>query len=398
MNIQSVLTTLPYLFKAGITPFFWGSHGIGKSEVIRQAAKALGDWKCFDFRLNTQADVGDILGLQDFEKDSKGHITSSTHYKPKWLEDCIDFCNENPDKGAIVFFDELNRAARHDMVGPIFQMSIDRRLHIWKFPKNLHIVVASNPNTDDYNVLNLDDKALLDRFCHIKFTPSRKEFFEYARVKDTSSSIIDFLVEQPTFIEDSNNLEQFTVDEYTRPSRRTWLNSVDKLLKLDMPKQEFQETLKGLVGTTAASSFLAAMEKADKPLTAEQVLNKYSKNKTVDGKKVRVKSEYAELVAKFKVAESGARIDLFKVTNENIEAELKKSEKAITKKKGENLVDYLIDLPGDVSASVLREWFILPSCKDFFYNNKFRQDELIAKIASARKKDVEDKEKEETSK
>ena len=195
MNIENLKLAVPSLFNAGITPFIWGFHGTGKSQVVRQIAKGLGDWLCFDFRLNTQADIGDILGLQDFVKDSEGRITATTHYKPQWLQKAIDFCEANPEKGAIIFFDELNRAARHDMIGPIFQMSIDKKLHVWDFPKNLHIVVASNPNTEDYNVLSLDDLALLDRFCHIKFTPSKKEFFDYARTKETDSSIVDFLLE-----------------------------------------------------------------------------------------------------------------------------------------------------------------------------------------------------------
>lgn len=370
MNTKTLKEAIPLMFKAGIVPFIWGRHGIGKSQILKQVAKDLGDWYLFDCRLNTQSDVGDIIGLQDFKRDEKGKIVATTHYKPQWLKKAIDFCEANPKKGAIIFFDELNRAARYDMVGPIFQMSIDKRLHIWKFPENLHIVVASNPNTGDYNVINVDDEALLDRFGHIKFTPSKEEFFSFAKENEADDDLISFLAEQPKFIE--REIEDFSINDFARPSRRTWLDQVSKLRKQNISKNTLREIMTGLVGTEIAISFMKHLESDDKPLTVEEILNEYV-NRTTKSKN---KSKHAIKVSKFKKSATGQRIDLFNITIENLKTYLTNREEPITEVEGKNLIDFIVDLPQDIVVSFLRSIFTFSCCRDFFSNTKYRKKEL----------------------
>lgn len=368
MNTSTLKKAIPVMFKAGIVPFIWGRHGVGKSQILRQVAKELGDWHVFDCRLNTQSDVGDIIGLQDFKRDDTGRITSTSHFMPSWLKEAIDFCKNNPDKGAIVFFDELNRAARHDMVGPIFQMSIDKRLHIWEFPKNLHIVVASNPNTEDYQTINLDDQALLDRFGHIKFSPAKEEFFEYAKKNEADAEVLGFLSEHPKFLE--SETEDFSINDFAKPSRRTWLDQVCKLRKQNIDTNVLREIMVGLVGTEITLSFMKFLQNDDKPLTVEQVLNEYTDFKS---KKPTI---YATKVAKFKAASSGQRIDLFNHTINALSDYLQKSEEELTNEQGKNLINFILDLPKDTVVRFLRELFTYSSCRNFLSKTKYRKKEL----------------------
>ena len=328
----------------------------------------------FDFRLNTQADVGDFLGLMDFVRDSNGVIYATKHFTPQWLVDAIDYCKANPKKGALIYLDELNRAARFDMVGPVFQMSLDKRLHTVEFPDNLKIMVASNPNTEDYNVLNLDDKALLDRFCHIKLTPSRKEFISYLRQSNKDQRIIDFLLENEVFIEESQ-LEDFSIDDVAKPSRRTWAEYVNALLAVDTPLPIMKELTKGMVGLTISTAFFKYLENDDKPLTPTQILNEYKKHKNK--------------IQKFLENKDGVRSDLFKVTSENLIEHLKKlGDDPIEKDQGENMIDYLLDIPRDYMTSLMRTIYILPCCMPFFEKSEYRRKELLKAIRITRDKKV----------
>lgn len=375
MNINTFKQAIPFLFKANVPAFVWGWHGVGKSTVPKQWCKENG-WKFFDFRLNTQADVGDFLGLMDFVRDANGNIYATKHFTPQWLVDAIEYCNEHPESGALIYLDELNRAARFDMVGPVFQMSLDKRLHTVEFPDNLKLMVASNPNTEDYNVLNLDDKALLDRFCHIKLTPSRKEFIDYMRDTGKDQRIIDFLLENQKFIEESDDLEDFSLDEFAKPSRRTWAEYVDALLKVETPMPVMKELNKGMVGLTISTAFFKALENDDKPLTPGQILDNYKKHK--------------KKVEKLMSAKDGVRSDLFKVSSENLIDHLKKQgDKVITKKQGENLIDYIFDIPRDYMVTLMRTVFILPSCMPFFQDSQYRRKELIEMVRLTRGKKVE---------
>lgn len=368
MNISTLKEVMPWAFKANIPLFIWGRHGIGKSETVKQVADSLG-WHFFDFRLNTQADNSDIIGLMDFERDSNNKIIATKHQIQKWLLDCIDFCKTNPTKGALLFFDELNRAPRYDMVGPIFQMSLDKRLHIWKFPENLKIVVAANPPTDDYNTLDLSDKALLDRFAHVYLEPTAKEFLDYARKTNCHENIVNFLTDQPSFIDDGSK-ETFSVDDYAKPSRRTWLKYLNELYNVKTPESIIKALMKSLVGVTASTAFIKFLENEEKPLTALEIVDDYKNQK--------------KRVKKLLTNKSGIRTDLFKVSAENLKAYLT-GVTSFTEEQGKNIVDFVFDLPADYLIVVLRDIYELPCCLSFFAKSKYKQKEMMQKIVEVKK-------------
>jgi len=372
MNIKGLRDAVDYCLEARITPWIWGVHGVGKSETIAQYCKDK-EYLLFDFRLNTQSDIGDILGLADFVVDSKtGQKTATKFCKPDWLDKCFTFCEANPNKKAIVFFDEINRAARRDMVGPIFQMSIDHRLHTYDFPNNLHLIVASNPDTNDYGVLNLDDKALLDRFCHINLEPSKDEWFNYAR-DSHNGLLVDFLQEQPELIEQSD-LEKFSLRDIVYPSRRSW-TAVNKILELNPPKPVLRDLIMGLVGFEASVAFMKFLDSDDKPLTVDQVLKSYNK--------------YQERIKKYSNSKTGGRLDILKVTCDNLVAHFKENkEKKITKKQAENLVDFLIDIPNDILFNVMRPIYLIKPCREVI-DASTKNEDLMKKIKIARGKEVE---------
>ena len=146
MNIKDLKASLDYLFKAQVTPFIWGHAGIGKSTVMKHYAQEKG-YKYFPFYLGTMSDVGDILGLATFTKDENGNDVGTHFAPPSWLKDMIQYCEDNPESGAVIFLDEFNRG-RRDILNGMFSLALDKTFHTIKLPENCHVIAAGNPPTD----------------------------------------------------------------------------------------------------------------------------------------------------------------------------------------------------------------------------------------------------------
>lgn len=255
---------------------------------------------------------------------------------PEWLKECIDFCKANPDKRACIFIDEINRAARFDLIGPIFQMALDRKLHTFDFSNlNIDVICASNPNTKDYSVLSLKDKALLSRFCHIFFSPDKKEFFAYGKAVKADNDVMSFLKEQPDFIEEKD-LDKFSVSDYAKPDRRKWIRGVSELRKLGLPKDDYHEVFAGLVGIEATIAFEKHLQRPDKPITVEDILNNYDQ---VQSKVVEHAGEDSRTDI---LNNTCAKVIEFFGTNPDFKDE-----------QGKNVIRFIEDLPNELMFNVM---------------------------------------------
>jgi MoxR-like ATPase len=331
MFITQFKQALPFLFEANVAVMVQGHHGIGKSQAVAQFAKENG-YNFIDLRLGTQ-DVGDLLGLADFERDAKGNLVATKFFRPDWFP-------HEPNSKGIIFMDEINRA-RRDVLQAVFQLVLDKRLHRYELPKQWFVIAAMNPNTDDYIVTDISDKAFMDRFCHIKLAPSKDEWFDYAESIGVKSELMQFLKEQPDMMQ--AKLEDFSLQD-VKPSRRSWM-AVDRLSKTDIPMGLFQETIRGLVGPEAASAYIASLKNADKPLTAKEILSSFDK----------VKSR----LEKYCDYKTGGRVDLLKHTCDELKQDLEGRKKPLTANEGENLISFMLLLPKDLSFSFSRAIYLI---------------------------------------
>jgi len=358
----------PILADARITPWLWGYHGKGKSETVETFYKSRG-WMVFNFRLNVMSDVGDFLGLQDFIVNPKTGEKEATKFcMPDWLKQAMDFCKANPGKRAGVFLDEINRAARMDLIGPVFQMALDRRLHTYDFSDlPIDIVAAANPDTGNYSgILSLDDKALMSRFCHIYFNPSVDEWRDYVVNKQYESSIIDFIGEQPAFLEEKD-LEAFSIGDFAKPDRRKW-GAVDRLLKKQLGRNEQFEVFAGLIGQEATAAFYKFLDRDDKPITLEDIFNYTAKTKT------RV-TKYVE----------GNRADVLHNANQKVLDFFKTNEK-LTDEAGDNLMEYMEDLPLVLMFDLAHHVYKDRRFYDYAEKNPDRKAVFIKRLYEARNK------------
>lgn len=340
MNITTYKSTLPIFFKSRVTPLVWGYHGVGKSTAPQQFADENGH-QLVNLRLGN-LDAGDLIGLQDFTTDYDGKKTATKHFMPDWLHQLMTFCKSNPDKWGILHLDEINHI-RRDLQSFIWQICLDRRLHTFEFPANLAVIASANPPTKDYpGTLDFKNKALLSRFCHIALRPDPAETLSHLR-STNATDVSDFIQEQPQML--SGTLETFSVDEYCKPSPRSW-DAAGRLLREGAPN----EVIYGLVGVTAAESYFAFLKnRKEKVIAPADVMQNYSKVRKAIKKAVK-DEKYAEL----KLLCEGIQTDVIaaskqKITNAKGEEEGFQYSREI----GDNLVAFAMDLPADLSMAFL---------------------------------------------
>jgi hypothetical protein len=317
MKVSELKKIFPYLMQAQVPALLIGHHGVGKSSVARQLAESHG-MELFDVRLGTMADAGDLLGLMHEGTDEHGNKFFH-HSLPSWW----------PKKGEkkLIFIDELNRA-RPDMLQMVFQLILDRRIHTHVLPEGCYVMSAINPDTDDYKTTNIDDAALLSRFCQIKFQPSQEEFQDYFRSTQPDPTFFGFIAENMNEV-DSTGLQGFELK--AKPDRRAVVR-VNQLIQAGLPEEFWIETIGGMLGYEMSVKYHTYFKNNRlKPLTGEQVLDEYNKHSHV----------IAEMLKK-------ERHDTITVSVDNVLAEVLKTPK-LTKKESLNLRSFLLDIPRDIA-------------------------------------------------
>jgi hypothetical protein len=368
MNITQLKQSLPFLIQSGLVPNIIGKHGIGKSSIVAQYAKENG-YSFHPFFLGQMNDTGDLLGLPEFDRDSNGKAISTSFIHPAKL----------PKKPrSILFFDELNRASK-DLLQAIFQLALEGTIHDYVLPEDSAIIMAMNPATDDYSVLDFADKAFADRFVHINLDPTHEEFHSYMTGRYGNSAVSEFLRQQTKLLEETD-LKQVSL-EFVKPSRRSW----DRLQKLEltgMPENLFREAGMGIVGTVAMIAYSSWKETQVKILDGAEILNNYSK----------VKDKY---IGYFKNPKTGEaleipRTDIVSTVCSSFGEELTKQLKTkngLTAEQATNTADFLLDTPIENAYATLLTLKVVPEfsmdaqMKEFVLENK----ELCEKIREAKK-------------
>jgi len=241
-------------------------HGVGKSSVVKESADELGI-QCVDVRLS-QCEVGDIKGLPYTKTDDDGN--KSVHFaKPEWYP-------KDPNSSGILFFDELNRASK-EVLQAVFEICLDRRLDGLDLPDKWIIVSAVNSD-DEYDVVDLDP-ALQDRFFHIDFEPSAKDWLSWAGKNGVHQAITQFVARNENLLDPPvGNLESGRV----YPSRRSWVAFNEFISNLDLIEKNDEMLVlcaKGWLGREVAIMFQKYVSSEFSILEAKDVIDDFEKNK-----------------------------------------------------------------------------------------------------------------------
>jgi len=162
--------------------FIYGAPGIGKTQIVGQAAQALGvPMINMDLQFMAPEDFLGIPKVVDVNKpeyDEKGKMTSPgsgmTRSNPPIL---LPRDNGPQGKGGIIFMDEMNRSNKM-VLNSVMQFVQMGRLGEYILPDKWVIVAAGN-RPAEADVAEFDF-ALADRFTIVNFVPTIKDWSEWA--------------------------------------------------------------------------------------------------------------------------------------------------------------------------------------------------------------------------
>lgn len=194
MSIKDTIKTLDFVMgmdKQIKTPLLLGPPGLGKSQMVRQAASRNGYDTVIDIRLS-QHDSTDVKGIP-FKTEEE---------KLKWL--APDFIpikgSKHEGKKGVLFFDELNRAS-HEVLQSVFEIVLDRSIGMEPILDNWFIVAAGNEGSSDGTFVTELDSALRDRFQIINVDrPTLNEWLDWAKENDIHETVRLFLEKFPRFL------------------------------------------------------------------------------------------------------------------------------------------------------------------------------------------------------
>ena len=377
MNAKDTVRTLKNIPNS-ISVMLKGNHGIGKSQIVKQAADDLGI-PMIDFRLS-QNDVGDIKGIP-FQRHGRT-IFAPPEFMPITEKDAAELkellglaedmsLGRFGDKG-VLFLDEINRASR-EVQQAAFELVLDRRLNLRSLPDGWRVVTAINDNDDLYTVGALDP-AFVSRFMVIDFNPSREEWMTWARDNDVHDSVLTFITKHPELLDPNKD----TIDENNKEGvrklfdRRSWHRFSDtikefesndeKILSKDGESLNYLHMLAaGFVGTVAATKFRSFVENDYESLSADIILNKWDKS----------------VEKKLKSIVDAGRIPELSSYNELLIAHLKSSGKISAKAK-KNLSNYVGLMPKEIVAGFWQSFNLdLRNLSEEWYNSDAGNSKLI---------------------
>jgi hypothetical protein len=309
---KDIVDVIRLAYTAGKPVLLEGRHGIGKSNLIEQAAKELGI-SCIVRDLSLM-EPPDLTGLpiQD---------NGRTRYAPP------SFLPEG-GKGLLVF-EELNRADRY-MMAPCLTLLTSKTLNDYTLPEGWLCIAAINPASEGYDTAELDP-ALLSRFLRVEIVSDAQSWLEWAKNEGIHHSVLRFVSQTPDiFASDSSNT-------------RSWSYVSDMLKAYEAQGVENENLLvtaiAGLIGEPLAVAFIQSSMREENAIPAEMILTEYEKHRPMIQHWVQTK-----------------KMDLLVSTANGVQIALQNVDTAMKIAKTEvlvqNLETFLSDLPADIAKKL----------------------------------------------
>ena len=309
---NEVLDAMALAYRANQPVLLEGPHGIGKSQLIEQAAAKLGIG--FIVRDLSLMEPPDLIGLPTQQ-------SGKTVYSPP---------NFLPAAGrGMLVFEELNRSERY-MMSPCLQLLTARTLNDYALPEGWLPLAAINPAGEGYDTRELDP-ALLSRFMRVEVVADVPSWLKWAVGNGIHPTVQQYVGMVPNVFESTNP--------------RSWAYASNILFAHEGAGGDDRRTLvaafAGLVGEMHAKAFAKIYRggSGGGVPTAENILRKYpSIRPTLAG---WVKTKQTDLLSG---VAHGVQVAL---QNADLCAEISKS-KAMAR----NLGDFIKDLPADLGRKV----------------------------------------------
>ncbi len=264
INANQIKHRIKQVFHTGKKPLFiWGAMGIGKTNIVEQAARELGV-DLIIMELSTRDPV-DFLGLPDIDRER-----GVTIYHPP---DIFPKDNGKYGKGGILFFDEMNNA-NEVVLKSAYRIVRERRIEGRVLPDKWNIICAGNRKEESPTVTDLQF-SLRNRLAHVNYEPQLDHWIDWAMSslsKDSDGNqvidrdLIAFLKFKPDLFFHLNQAQEpeafATPRTWAEASHQTLLETVlERKEKGDpthqLPLDEVKLIYQSWVGNSPAIQFIA---------------------------------------------------------------------------------------------------------------------------------------------
>ncbi len=312
--------------KRGTAVCIWGTHGLGKTQIVRDYAREK-KWK-FSYIAPAQfEEMGDLHGMPNvIDPDETISGDEYTVYSPPdWVP--------REDGPGILLLDDINRADDRILRG-CMQLLQNFELTSWKLPPKWQIVATANPEGGDYSVTPMDG-AMLTRMLHATLKFDAKIWAQWAYSANVDERGISFVLTYPELVN----------SERTTP--RSLTQFFEQIASIDDLKGNLQlvEALAlSSLDEVTVSSFIAFInDELTQLIDPEEILD------TEDFKKV------AKKIKDISVDDSGAkRVDRLSTMCARLYLKLISDNYTQEKNHGKNLVEFLLldTIPNDLLMSL----------------------------------------------
>jgi MoxR-like ATPase len=252
--------------------FIYGAPGIGKTQIVAQAADAAGvDMINLDLQFMAPEDFMGIPKVIDIEEPEyeEGRLKSVgkgvTRSNPPAV---LPVDNGPDDKGGFIFMDEMNRANKR-VLNSMMQFVQMGRIGQYQLPDKWVVVAAGNRPEDVSGAGEVAefDFAMADRFNIINFVPDPKKWAEWAKSKNTfEPEIVGFVERNPElfhYLDNEKNALKF-------PTPRSWTDAAmalkDEMIDTgakdwrDLPTDRIFDIYSDAIGPSAAGKLKAYLD------------------------------------------------------------------------------------------------------------------------------------------
>ena len=312
--------------KRGTAVCIWGTHGLGKTQIVRDYAREK-KWK-FSYIAPAQfEEMGDLHGMPNvIDPDETISGDEYTVYSPPdWVP--------REDGPGILLLDDINRADDRILRG-CMQLLQNFELTSWKLPPKWQIVATANPEGGDYSVTPMDG-AMLTRMLHATLKFDAKIWAQWAYSANVDERGISFVLTYPELVN----------SERTTP--RSLTQFFEQIASIDDLKGNLQlvEALAlSSLDEVTVSSFIAFInDELTQLIDPEEILD------TEDFKSL------AKKIKDISVDDSGAkRVDRLSTMCARLYLKLISDDYAQEKNHGKNLVEFLLldTIPNDLLMSL----------------------------------------------